>query len=79
MTNGPELEKAEPSRQVFGVPCTMKVQDILIKDLIIFSPQTPGLRKRPRFEDIKKEKFSIKMNFFCKKTVIFIIRDLFCL
>ena len=30
MTNGPELEKAEPSRRVSGGPCTMKAQDILI-------------------------------------------------
>ena len=29
MTNGPELEKAEPSRRVSGGPCTMKAQDIL--------------------------------------------------
>ena len=51
---------------------------VSIKDLIIFSPQTPGLRKKtPRFEDIKNEKSSMKMNFFSKKTVIFIISNLF--
>ena len=48
-----------------------------IKDLIIFSAQTPGLRKRPRFEHIKNEKLSMKMIFFSKKAVIFIISNLF--
>ena len=48
-----------------------------IKDLIIFSPQTPGFRKRPRFEEIKNEKFSMKMIFFSKKTMIFIMSDHF--
>ena len=33
--------------------------------------------KKPRFEDIKNEKLSMKMNFFSKKTMIFIISDLF--
>ena len=47
-----------------------------IKNLIIFSAQTPGLSKRPRFEHIKNEKLSMKMSFFSKKTVIFIISDL---
>ena len=28
-TNGSELEKAEPSRHVSGVPCTMKAQPLL--------------------------------------------------
>ena len=33
--------------------------------------------KRPSFEHIKNEKLSMKMIFFSKKTVIFIISDLF--
>ena len=36
MTNGPELEKAEPSRRATGGPCTMKAQDILMLDLFYF-------------------------------------------
>ena len=50
---------------------------VYIKDSIIFSAQTPGLRKK--FEHIKNEKLSTKMNLCSKKTVIFIISDLFCL
>ena len=50
-----------------------------IKDFIIFSAQTLGTSKRPRFEHIKNEKLSMKMNFLSKKTVIFIISNLFCL
>ena len=42
-----------------------------IKNLIIFSAQTP------RFDHIKNEKLSMKMNFFSKKTMILIISDLF--
>ena len=62
--------------------CKRKVLQIMllqenIKDLVIFIPHTPGLRQKPRFEDIKNEKLSIKMIFFRKKTVIFIISDLF--
>ena len=41
-----------------------------IKALINFSAQTPGLRKSPRFEHIKKEELSIKMHLFSKKTDI---------
>ena len=35
-----------------------------IKDLIIFSAQTPGWAKRPRFEHIKNEKLSISWKIF---------------
>ena len=35
MTNGPELEKAEPSRRFSGGPCTMKAQDILFMDDLV--------------------------------------------
>ena len=43
---------------------------IYIKDSSMFSAQTPGLNKRPRFECIRNEKLSMKMIFFSKKTDI---------
>ena len=42
----------------------------------VLKPQVSA--NRPRFEHIKSEELSMKMKFFSKKTVIFIIRNLFC-